>query len=167
MSSFKIRPRFKQQFSSSTEEMVKLFQDRIAHDNEFCSCRAVFSGNHIVLKIAEEEQHYWSPQLNLGLEENEDGTLVRGMYGPAPSVWTLFAFGYFALAAAFVVTGIAAYSYHALQIESKLVWFLPGYTLAALLLYVIAQFGQKLAAEQTYTLHHFYEDTVGKRTYIE
>ncbi|MFY0643333.1 MAG: hypothetical protein JXR19_02595 [Bacteroidia bacterium] len=167
MSSFKIRPRFRQQFESSPKEMEGLIRDRIEHDNEQHKIDAVFSGHHIILKIPTSEQHYWSPQLSLSLEDENEGTLVRGMYGPPPSVWTMFAFGYFALAVAFVVTGIAAYSYHLLDISTKLVWLLPAYLVAALILYMVAQFGQKLGAEQTYTLHHFYEETVGKRTYIE
>ncbi len=167
MSSFKIRPRFRQEFSSKPEELIALFKDRIENDNDLCSCRADFSGNHIILKIPAEEQHYWSPQLSLSIDSNEDGSLIRGLYSPPPSVWTMFAFGYFALAVAFLVTAIAAYSYYMLEIQSNLVWLLPVYLALAIILYIIAQFGQKLGAEQTYTLHHFYEETVGKKSSIE
>jgi hypothetical protein len=166
MSSFKIRPRFQAHYKSSPIEIERLFRDRIEHEED-CVCKATFSGNHIILRIPEEDQHYWSPQLNLTIEEEDDHTLVRGLYGPAPSVWTMFAFGYFGLGVAFVVTGIAAYSYHMLEIESKLAYLLPIYLIAALVLYLVAQFGQKLGAEQTYALHHFYEDTIGKRATIE
>ena len=166
MSSFKIRPRFKQEFTSSPEEIIALFKDKIEHDNEFCSCRATFSGNHIILRIPEEEQHYWSPQLSLTVEESEEGSHVRGLFGPPPSVWTMFAFAYFGLGIAFVITALVGLSFRALDQSSWLLWLLPVYLVAALVLYLIAQFGQKLGAEQTFTLHHFYEETVGKRTHL-
>lgn len=167
MSSFKIRPRFRQEFESTPEQIIALFKDRVENDNEFCSCRATFSGNHIILKIPREEQHYWSPQLSLTIEESETGSNIRGLFGPPPSVWTMFAFGYFALGIAFIITAIIGLSFQALHKPTWMFWLLPVYLVVALVLYIIAQFGQKLGAEQTFTLHHFYEETIGKRTPLE
>ncbi len=54
-----------------------------------------FSGNHIFLKLPPEQRHVWTPQLDLSLEPQPDGqTLVRGLIGPSPSVWTKFIFLY-------------------------------------------------------------------------
>lgn len=167
MSSFNIRPRFKQEFVSSVDELKLLFHDRLNHENED-EIDSTFSGDHIILKVRPEDKHYWSPQLSLTLEpaEESEGSQIRGVYSPAPEVWTLFAFSYFALALAFTITGIVAYSFYTIDKESWLVWLLPVYVVIALVLYFVAQFGQKLGAEQTYILHRFYEETVGKRVHI-
>ena len=39
--------------------------------------------------------------------------------------------------------------------------------MAALVLYLVAQFGQKIGAEQMFTLHHFFEDSIGHRIHID
>ena len=167
MSSFRIRPRFQQQFRSGAQEMEKLFRDRMEHEKELCSCSGVFRPGHIILKIPVDERHFWSPQLTISLEERESesggGTLVRGLYGPDPSVWTFFAMSYLVLGIAAVFAGIIGYSYRILGRETWLLWLIPVLALVALVLYIIAQFGQKLGAEQTFRLHHFYEETVGKK----
>ena len=54
--------------------------------------------NHVILDILDEEVHYWSPQLNFRIETDEldaDSTIVAGLIGPRPAVWTMFMFIYF------------------------------------------------------------------------
>jgi hypothetical protein len=169
MSSFRIRPRFQQEFVSTPEEMEQLFRDRIEHEKDFCDCRAVFRPGHIIIKVPDSERHYWSPQLSLSIEKEEDSekTLVRGLYGPHPSVWTMFAMSYLVLGIASVFAGIIGYSYHLLDKNAWMLWLIPVFAGIALILYMIAQFGQKLGAEHTFRLHHFYEETVGRRAEID
>ena len=53
--------------------------------------------NHIILDIVGEEAHYWSPQLNFRVEdEDQEQSIIAGLIGPKPGVWTLFVFIYFA-----------------------------------------------------------------------
>jgi hypothetical protein len=167
MSSFRIRPRFQQLVKAGTEEVEQLFKDRIAHEQDQCPCFAVFRPGHIILRIPVKEQHFWSPQLSLSIDEHEEGTLIRGLYGPDPSVWTFFAMGYLTLGIASVFVAIIGYSYHMLNKDASLLWLLPVFGVLALVLYLIAQFGQKLGAEQTFRLHHYFEETLGKRIPID
>lgn len=167
MSSFRIRPRFQLVVKAGAEEVEQLFKDRIQEDKDLCDCFAVFRPGHIILRIPAGEQHFWSPQLSLSLDEHEDGTLIRGLYGPDPSVWTFFAMAYLTLGIASVFVAIIGYSYHMLGKDASLLWLLPVFAVLALGLYVIAQFGQKLGAEHTYRIHHFFEETLGRKTHIE
>jgi len=117
--------------------------------------------------ILPEEQHYWSPQLGISFEEHEKGTLVRGLYGPRPNVWALFFYGYavFAILALFAsMWGMALLT---MDKDPWPLWIVLGLAIASGILYMIAQTGQKIGAEQTFTLHHFFEDAVGERTHIE
>ena len=50
--------------------------------------------NHAYLKIPQEEQHYWSPEFDVTVEKYKEGSLVRGVVGPKPKVWTMFMFLY-------------------------------------------------------------------------
>lgn len=123
--------------------------------------------NHIVIKIPKEEQHYWSPQLSLSLEEEEKGTLIRGLYGPSPNVWALFAFGYGALSVLWMFHAIVGFSIWQMGNGSMVLLssFLEPFL--ALLLYIAAQMGQKKGAEQLYRLHFFFEGIVHSKLIIE
>ena len=93
MTSFRIRPRFKTTSHLSPIEIQQRLEKRLqSHPND---CIGKVIPNYVVLKIPKKEQHYWSPQLSLQLEESETAdTVIRGLYGPSPNVWSLFTFGY-------------------------------------------------------------------------
>ncbi len=52
--------------------------------------------NHIQFTIVGEKQRYWSPYLSIELEEKEgsngQATHLRGLFGPAQTMWTFFIF---------------------------------------------------------------------------
>lgn len=89
---------------------------------------------HIFMKFNAEENHFWSPQLHLEIEEvDERNSRLLGVFGPNPVLWTFFMFLHFGVAILFMVFGIWAYSnaslnksYHlqlGLLIFSVCVWF--------------------------------------------
>ncbi len=168
MTSFRVRPRFRQETSLEVEAVKERIQSRLHQPD--CPCQGyIVPGfhTHITLKIPKQEQHYWSPQLHLTLEAKaEGGTLIRGLYGPNPSVWGMFAFGYGVLIALFTFTAIIGFSLWSLKMDTTILWFLPIIVVLLAGLYMVAQFGQKLGAEQTFALHHFYEETLGERAVV-
>ena len=164
MSSFRIRPRFRQEIKADMKDI----QDRIANaleerDNPY---RVTYLPNQIILKIPMETRHFWSPQLILTLEEKEDGILVRGLYGPNPSIWAMFFFAYSALGIIILFAGMVVLSQLSLGMETPLLWVLPVCTALLVIIYFIAQTGQKIGAQQMFDLHHFYEETLGERIAI-
>lgn len=166
MSSFRIRPRFTASLPMKVEEVAKLFQAKL--DEECACCEGRVYLDTVVLQIPEVERHYWSPCLTITLEEDEnDSTFIRGLYGPAPNVWAIFTYGYAAIAILAMFAGSYGLSQLALDKSPWMLWTVPGFLFLGLVLYLIAQTGQKVGAEQTFTLHHFYEDTIGERTHIQ
>lgn len=164
MTSFRIRPRFRIEVELTPEELKERFRERIAQPG--APCTAAYFPEHIVLRLPIEEQHLWSPQLELALEEQEGGALIRGLYGPKPQVWTFFAFAYGALGVLGLFIGIIGTSQLGLGLPAHILWVLPLLAGIALFLYILSQTGQKLGAEQTFTLHHFFEETVNKKVGI-
>jgi len=164
MTSYHIRPRFQEIIAASPE----VIQHRIqAYAETVTDCHLTDGvPGHLVVKIPPADQHYWSPQLGLTFEEHEEGTLVRGLYGPNPTVWLLFMFGYGTLGTIALFIAIIGFSQKNLGIDAPILWVLPVLAAAALTLYLIAQFGQKIGAEQMFTLHHFYEAAVGHRVHV-
>ena len=166
MSSFRIRPRFSQDIPLAQEEIVELLQNHLKDPEVPCVGKIVH--NYIVLKILPEEQHYWSPQLSLSLDELEDssGTRVNGLYGPNPTVWAMFFYGYVILGLLATFAGIFGFALWSLGKGAEILWMIPAFGVIALVMYFIAQTGQKIGAEQMFTLHHFYEETIGKRVHV-
>jgi hypothetical protein len=158
MTSFRIRPRFRMTVALSPEAIKSRFQETI--NTDAAPCIAAFMPAHIILRIPPQEQHFWSPNLELSLQETESGTIIRGLYGPNPQVWTMFTIAYGAMATLSMFISIIGFSQLSLGMEAPVLWVLPVLGSIALLLYILSQTGQKLGAEQTFVLHHFFEGTL-------
>jgi hypothetical protein len=167
MTSIRIRPRFKAKYKMKPEEVGELFRKHL--EKMDCGCSAEILPNFIVMNIRLQERHFWSPQLSLSFEADEEDnsfTVIRGLYGPNPTVWAFFFYGYAALAVLVTFLGMYGFSLYSLGQDATILWALPVLAAAAVMLYVVAQFGQKIGAEQMFTLHHFFEDAIGHHIHI-
>jgi hypothetical protein len=88
------------------------------------------------------------------------------MYGPHPTVWAVFLFGYAILGLALFFTTIIGLVKYSLHIESQILWLLPFLLGGLVILYFVAQTGQKMGVEQTFQLHHFFEESIGQSVHI-
>lgn len=161
MTSFRIRPKFSITTPKRRAAILEALQLNL--QQEEASCQGIAIEGHIILKVLPTEEHYWSPQLSILLDEEEDHTLVRGRYGPKSNVWTLFTMSYLAISILSVFISIIGLSRLSLGLSANILWILLLLGGAAVLLYFISQFGQKLGAEQTFTLHHFFEEAIDQK----
>lgn len=164
MTSFRIRPRFEVLLQAPPKTVEERMRLRLASAKDVCSGTVI--PGHIVLKIPLADQHFWSPQLSLNLEEHEGGTLVSGLYGPNPSVWVLFTFGYGTVGILALFISIFGFSQLSLGMNAAILWVLPVLGAIAIGLYAASQIGQKLGAEQTFLLHHFFEEALNIKVHI-
>jgi hypothetical protein len=165
MSSFHIRPRF----SQTVDLELEAVQERIVNhiDQEDSRCEVKRFPEFLSLRIPEKDAHFWSPQLNLSLEATEDGkTIIHGIYGPNPNVWSLFLYGYLIVGSLAVFAAIFGFSQWAIGRQPWGLWVLGVMLVFALGLYIVAQFGQKLGAWQTFLLHQTYEAAIGRSARI-
>ncbi len=155
---YKVRPRFQVATSYSLEELVEKIQSGL--DKEDAPCKGwVHMSGYGKLLIHKEDQHYWSPQLSLTLEEAGKGSLIRGVYGPREAVWTMFMFIYFVIAFAAVIISIIGMSNLFLGKPGLILWLVPFLILTFLTLFLVAFIGQRLGRDQMVTLHNFLEET--------
>ncbi|RLD69046.1 MAG: hypothetical protein DRI95_01265 [Bacteroidetes bacterium] len=164
MSSFRIRPQFKVIINKSKEDIENKIKDHIQKKSTKFIAQQI--PGFIILKIPEPERHFWSPELSLTFEKKENGTLIKGLYGPKPSIWSFFSFSYIGLAVFTFFAFIFGSVQLSLDQEAPIFWSLSIFVSIALGIYLIAQFGQKVGVEQTFRLHHFFEETVGKKVHI-
>lgn len=165
MSSFRIRPRFTQHLPYPPSEVEERISARLAECCHGC-CLLRFPG-YLTLRIPEDRQEFWSPQLQLSLDpEGTSGTRITGIYGPRTNVWSMFLYGYLVAGVLGVFTGIFGI---AQWVVGTRPWGLIPFGVFAAMgvgLYLLAQLGQKFGARQTYTLHLAYEAAVGESAEI-
>ena len=165
MTSFRTRPKFKITSEKSTNEIVKLLTDGLGKTP--LPVEGKIFNTHGLLRIKPEQQHYWSPQLSISFEETEDQkTIIRGMYGPHPSVWAIFLMGYvfFGLGIFFItMIGLVRMS---LKLDTTILWIVPIMVIGTIIEWILGQTGQKVGAEQTFTIHHFFEDALHEQVHI-
>lgn len=156
MSSFRIRPRFREELPLDNSEYIAILKKAIDESDGFTG---IVSDHYAVIKIPREERHYWSPQLALTIEPYDDkkAVFVGGLYGPKPSVWAVFFMSYAALGVLALFVGVYGLSQLMLDKPAPILWAIPVFALIAVGLYLVAQAGQKVGAEQMFRIHHFYE----------
>ncbi|MEM6262222.1 MAG: hypothetical protein AAGI38_06930 [Bacteroidota bacterium] len=165
MSSFRTRPRFQQVLPLTSDQISQRLQRRI--QEEGAPFKGTFIRDYVVLRVQEEDRHFWSPQLSLSMEEAEEGgTLIYGLYGPNPTIWVLMLFGYSVLGIFLMFGAIIGFAQMNLGKDAPILYALPIFIAGIIGLYMVGQTGQKLGAEQTFELKQFYEETIGERTHI-
>lgn len=120
--------------------------------------RGQITNNHVTLDIIGEDVHYWSPQLNFRVEPDEKDnscSVVSGLVGPRPAVWTMFVFVYSAIGAVAFFISLFAVSKIMLGKPTNLIYAFPVALLFILTAYLMGKYGEKLAKDQTELLKQF------------
>ncbi|WP_196892352.1 GTP-binding protein [Aureivirga marina] len=114
--------------------------------------------HHIVVDIPLDENHFWSPQLHFEILDGEEkASLVKGLFGPKPHVWTMFMFIHFAVAFAFTVFFVIFYTEWSLNKDYTLsLSFMIGLPILWCILYVLGQLGKKTGRPQMIELYQFF-----------
>ena len=155
-----LRPRFKMDLNESQQELLEKFRKNLEDDSCKYCCKIV--DGHIVIDVPIEENHFWSPQLNIEIAKGEqDKTIVKGLFGPKPQVWTLFMFFHFAVAVSFIAFSVMAYVQWTLKSDYifalTMVISLP---ILWIIMYFLGRIGKKTGYKQMNELHEFMMKTL-------
>ena len=155
-----LRPRFKMGFEESQQKLIAKFQRNVK--NATCKYCVKDIDGHIVIDIPAEENHFWSPQLHIEIEKIEENkSIVKGLFGPKPQVWTFFMFIHFAMAFAFIGFSIVTYVKWSLKSE-----YLSALMIALALpilwviMYFLGRIGKKRGHKQMDELYGFMMETL-------
>jgi len=131
-------------------------------------CEVKSFPGYVSLHVVEQDSQYWSPRLSLSLEPEGTGkTRVDGTYGPSTNVWAAFLYGYLLVGSIGLFSGLLGACQFWLGMQAWGLWIATLMLLIAAGMYLSAQFGQKIGAQQTFTLHQIYEAAVGQAVVIE
>lgn len=156
-----LRPRFKKELNLDNETLLKAFEDSKNASSGFVVSRI---DNHIFIKFPKRLQQFWTPQLHLEIDKvTERTSLLYGLFGPNPTVWTLFMFLHFIVACLFLAFGAWAYSNWSLgndfivqislMILMVLIWFI---------LYFAGRMGKASSKKEMHELNDFMEGILQK-----
>ena len=157
-SQMRIRPRFRQVVDQSMQAIKDKVRRSLDADQDICTGEIV--QNHVILKIPKSKQHYWSPQLTLQLEDQDGKTLIRGLYGPKPSVWTMFVFFYSAIGFFTVMGLLFGISQWMLKMNAWALWSVPVGVLLMFGFFMISKIGQGLGKDQMEELKSFVDSSL-------
>jgi hypothetical protein len=165
LSSFRIRPRFEQVVAAPPDTAHATLVRGLADEAPNLVVKS-FPG-FIGIHLPDAERRSWSPRLFLSVDAAPGGgTRIEGIYGPEIEIWSVFLYGYLATGLLGTFSGILGTCQHLLGQTAWGLWVCGAMAGGALLLYLIAQLGQKLGAWQTFQLHQAYTAAVGKVTRI-
>lgn len=145
-----MRPRFEFQLPVDRERWLRELRSLLEEPPE--ALRGQVFRKHAVIEMSEPARTFWSPYLNLEVEDEPDGSAIRGRFSPHPNVWTMFMGVYILLA----IGALAGLSYGIVQVTlGQFPWaFLIVPVAAALFgfVYGATLIGQGLGAEQMYKM---------------
>jgi hypothetical protein len=148
------RPRFTLELPLAPEVVVERVRPHLEVDKRVSG--AVYRRT-IQLTVSDEDTHFWSPHLDVQLEDGSDGgTLLSAMFAPHPQIWTSFVavqvlFGLLSIGAAVWLTSALILG----QDPTLAVVSLGAMLFGGGFAYGAAYVGQGLGSEQMYELRAF------------
>jgi len=154
----RLRPRFEFVAPYTPDEATERLRAALAEQE--APCRGRVFPDHAVLYVLHAEERVWSPFLSLDIGRHPGGTLVRGLFGPKPAVWSLFVAAY--AACLFGALGALGFAYAQWTLEQSL-WalgLLPITAVGALVTYGFARYGQHQGQDQMNRLRGFLDGSL-------
>ena len=71
-----LKPRFKEELLEDKSAILKKFEDYFKQDNS--KFRTKTADSHIVIDVPDEEDQFWSPQLQIEIITEDDKTILTG-----------------------------------------------------------------------------------------
>lgn len=157
-----LRPRFKHEVNEDNEALLSLFENSKTTQKDFIVSRV---DDHVFIRIPKEKQHFWSPQLHLEINKNEDKktSTIHGLFGPNPTIWTLFMFLHFIVICLFIGFTTWAYANWSLQnsysIQLTLAFFM---VIIWFTLYFSGRLGKSKGNAEMHLLNNFMNSVLKK-----
>ncbi len=149
-----LRARFQLELQQPPDYWLQRFTKQLRDAS--CVFKSRIVDYHLFIDIPEQKSTIWSPQLQLELLPSEEGTKLKGLFGPKPQLWTFFMFLHFVIGIAFL--GFLTLLYTRIALEQSIVFpvcMIVALPLVWILLYAIGRIGRDVGTPQMKALHDF------------
>ncbi|TNJ42571.1 GTP-binding protein [Tamlana fucoidanivorans] len=155
-----LRPRFKIKVERYNQSILSDFKAAKTTQTDFIVTQV---DDHVFIKFPKHKQTFWSPQLHLEINKIDDNSsIIYGLFGPNPTVWTLFMFLHFVVASIFIAFGIWAYSNWTLEkdiaIQVSMMMFM---VIIWIVLYFAGSIGKASSKQEMHALNDFMHQVLG------
>lgn len=134
--------------------------ERVLRDPSASVTGKIFASS-AVLTVPPNALHFWSPQLNVSVDPHlPSGSVVHGLFGPRPTIWSLFVALYVGIGFAGSMGVIYGWAEWTLGGSGAALWSGPAALIAAALVYAAGQMGRRLGMEQMHQLKQLLTDTL-------
>ncbi|MDB4297615.1 hypothetical protein N9901_02550 [Flavobacteriaceae bacterium] len=153
-----LRPRFQINVNCTEEKLMCTFLENL----KAAGFKVKSIGEHIFVDVAKSESNIGSPNLHLEFISNGVGkTIIKGLFGPKPQIWTLFMFIHAVLGVSFFGFSIKAYVDYTLGSFSVLsVVMLVCIPIVWFVLYLVGVMGKELGRPQMKIIQDLIINTV-------
>jgi hypothetical protein len=161
-----IRPRFKLKIPLPPEEALKHVESKLYNDKTVSGER---SDRLLFLRTPSWQQHYWSPEMTVRIEQEEytDYTTVSCLVGPRQTVWALWAFIYSAILLVVVFGGSFGMVQYNQQGSSPWIWVIPVGLVLLSSAFIASKIGQRKGRDQMLHLVSFIYHSLDEVTEVE
>ena len=153
-----LRPRVRIVTKNSPQVVLEQINEKLT--DQKLNLQGQVVQEHAFIRIPEEKQHYWSPELHVWAREQDGETIIYGVMGPQPKIWTMFMFFYTAVLTLTFFGSSYGIIQQILDMDAPFLWSIPLGILGVLLVYGAAQYGQYRGKEQMQELRKFLDEAV-------
>lgn len=161
-----IKPRFKLVSNFSKEDILQKIELALLKQKEV---NGIVKGNHVFLSVPVQKEHYWSPAMEVIVEEDEDNeskAYIRCLIGPRQTVWMMLMFFYIGVGVLGFFGGIYGLAKWNLGKETLLIWSVPLAVILFCVIYFTAKYGQKKGRNQVLYLVSFLYHAIDDKAII-
>lgn len=162
------RPRFKVYTKSSKEDLIKIIKNHLNIKNTTIGGYA--NQEFAMVRLRRDKDKYWAPQLQIRWETDEENpslTVVRGVIGPRPNVWTMFMFLYGFSGAVFLTLGSYVVSEYIVKGYSNWLWSIFAAIFIAAATFIASKIGQQIAKEHLSEINSFVDEIFDDADFYE
>lgn len=146
MTLFQLRPTFEIPLSENRLEAIAKLETEFARSKK--GDHFLMHGEYGELHLPAVEHRLWSPHLSFYVSERNEQCLIHGRFAPRLDVWTFVWVIYLAMSFSAFFGFALAYSQWMLGESGWGLWVAAVALLAIMVLYVVANVGQQLSADQ-------------------
>ena len=156
--SLSLRPKFEVFVPIPSDEVMEILQDCL--NEEQCGVHGSRFVLQYELRIPRKERHFWSPYLNLLVLDGEDGSHVRGRFGPDIGVWSMFIAIYAILGISGTVFAIIGHSQWSINQTPTGLFYSSIAFLLAVVVYAVGKIGEGMAETHIERIRRFMAESL-------
>lgn len=141
--------------------LLERFNDKMKEGTSGIEMQIVY--HSVFFKIPQENHRWWSPELTLGIEDHEEGSLLRKITGPNPGTFTLAMFIISFAVVMFIFALMFAFSQIQLNLSPVISLLVTtGSLILAGIVIGVLGWGRKKAQSQMQMMNEFVNEILGK-----